>query len=70
MIDPPVLVSSSELADSLGISEGTLARYRRQRKIPGHVRVGQRTRWMPEVVYDWIRSGAPDLSESNKQRAN
>ncbi|MEI7923672.1 MAG: helix-turn-helix domain-containing protein [Planctomycetota bacterium] len=52
-----VLISASELAEMLHISERTLWRLLSAGQIPKPVRIGRSTRWRANEIRDWIESG-------------
>src|SRR5262245_11269209 len=55
-----LLVSASELAQRLKISERTLWRLLSAGKVPAPVRFGHNTRWRLPEVQEWIDRGCPD----------
>lgn len=48
------IMSPSELAELLGVSEATLTDWRYRRRGPEFVRVGRLIRYTSDAVVDWI----------------
>lgn len=56
----PKLISASELAELMDISERTLWRLQSAGKLPSPVRIGRSTRWRLEKIREWIERGCPE----------
>jgi excisionase family DNA binding protein len=57
--EPPLLVTSEEVARLMQISERTLWRLLSAGKVPEPVRIGRSTRWRLNDVRRWIEEGCP-----------
>lgn len=49
-------MSRPELAETLGITAGTLAKWQNQRTGPPLVRIGRKVMYRRQAVQDWLRS--------------
>ena len=57
----PLLLTASQLAKTLNLSERTLWRLRSAGKLPKPVRIAGSVRWRFDEITIWIESGCPTL---------
>lgn len=58
----PELMKTRELVALLKVSEPTVRKLAREGKIPGRVRLGQRSiRYRRELVQRWLEAGCPGV---------
>ena len=53
------MLSSTDLAEMLGVSRRTIDRLRESGRLPQHVLIGAQIRWPRERVSEWIEDGCP-----------
>ena len=61
--ESPALLSAEGVGRMLSISRRQVFRLDASQKLPGHVRVGQRRRWLRDELLAWADCGCPGLEE-------
>lgn len=67
--EDPKLLTVSALAGCLSVSVRQAHRMNKAGLIPAPLRIGGCTRWREDEISRWLKCGAPERSEWERQRA-
>jgi excisionase family DNA binding protein len=59
----PLMMTVEELAHELQVSDKTVRRLDKQRRIPQPNRIGNQLRWPRQMIVDWLAAGSPTRDE-------
>ncbi len=65
----PLLVNREQLAELLGVSEGTIRKLEIHARLPGRVRLTSKPQWAVNEIRAWVDAGCPAKNEWARLRS-